>query len=77
MGKKNFIRTGNELKNIKFQRSIYVVKNIMKGEKFSSMNVRRIRPGYSLPANKWNKLIGKVAKRDLHVGSRITKNDFK
>ena len=53
MGKKVFFRTGNELKNLKFQRSIYVTKKIKKGEVFSSENIKRIRPGFSLPANKW------------------------
>jgi hypothetical protein len=28
MGKKKFFRTGNELKNAKFQRSIFVTKKI-------------------------------------------------
>lgn len=75
MGKKKFLRTGNELKNIKFQRSIYVIKNIKKGERLTSKNIRRIRPGYSMPANKWELLLGKKAKKNLQFGSRITNKD--
>ena len=77
IGKKNFLRTGNELKNIKFQRSIYVVKNIKKGEKLTSKNIKRIRPGYSLSANKWSYILGKKSKRDLFIGSRLKFSDFK
>ncbi len=77
MGGKRFLRSGNELKNVKFQRSIYVVKDIKKGEKFTTKNIRRIRPGYSLSVDKWSKLLGKTSKRNLDVGSRITKRDFR
>ena len=64
LGKKFFYRNKNEMKNIKFQRSIYVVKKI-KGEKFSVKNIKRIRPGYSLPANKWSFVIGKNQKKTI------------
>ena len=76
-GKKNFSRTGNELKNTKFQRSIYVVKNIKKGEKFSTNNIKRIRPGFSLPANKWNFILGRKSKKNYSIGSRIYLKDLK
>jgi len=71
LGKKNFFRTGNELKNIKFKRSIYVIKKIKKGEKFSEKNIRRIRPGFSLAAKKWPFIIGRISKKNLNVGSRL------
>ena len=77
MEKKNFLRTGNELKNMKFQRSIYVVKNIKKGEKLTSKNIKRIRPGYGLSVNKWSHILGKKSKRNLFIGSRLKFSDFK
>ncbi len=78
LGKKNkFIRTKNELKNIKFQRSIYVIKKINKGEKFSVKNIKRIRPGYSLPVNKWSFVLGKKSRKYLNIGSRIRLSDIK
>ena len=76
LGKNKFFRTGNELKNIKFQRSIYVVKNIKKGEKFSTNNIKRIRPGFSLPANKWDFILGRKSKKKYLIGSRINKKDL-
>ena len=76
LGKNKFFRTGNELKNIKFQRSIYVVKNIKKGERFSKTNIKRIRPGFSLSANKWSFILGKKSKKSYSVGSRINIKDL-
>ena len=77
IGKKQFTRSKNELKNIKFQRSIYVVKEIKKGELFSVKNIKRIRPGYSLSANKWEFIIGKKSKKNYKTGSRISLSELK
>ena len=76
LGKNKFFRTANELKNTKFQRSIYVVKNIRKGEKFSTTNIKRIRPGFSLSANKWSYILGKKSKKNFTIGSRINIKDL-
>ena len=77
LGKKKFIRTKNELKNVKFQRSIYVIQEIRKGEKFTSNNIKRIRPGYSLQADKWSYILGKKSKKNFKIGSRIKLTDIK
>ena len=77
LGKSKFSRTKNELKNIKFQRSVYVIKKINKGEKFSVKNIKRIRPGYSLPADKWTFILGKKSRKNLNIGSRIKFRDIK
>ena len=76
LGKNKFLRTGNELKNIKFQRSIYVVDNIKKGEKFSTTNIKRIRPGFSLSANKCSFILGRKSKKNYTIGSRISLKDL-
>ena len=76
-GKKKFSRTGNELKNTKFQRSIYAINKINKDELFTSRNIKRIRPGFSLPANKWKFIIGKRSNKNIIVGSRINLSDIK
>ena len=76
LGKNKFLRTGSELKNIKFQRSIYVVNNIKKGEKFSTTNIKRIRPGFSLSANKWSFILGRKSKKNYTIGSRISLKDL-
>ena len=76
LGKNKFFRTDNELKNIKFQRSIYVIKYITKGEMFSTNNIKRIRPGFSLSANKWSFILGRKSKKSYSLGSRIDIEDI-
>ena len=76
LGKNKFFRTDNELKNIKFQRSIYVIKYITKGDMFSTNNIKRIRPGFSLSANKWSFILGRKSKKSYSIGSRINIKDI-
>lgn len=55
--------------NRKFARSLYVVKEIKKGEKFSSENIRSIRPSNGLHPKYYEKILGKTATRDLKFGT--------
>jgi pseudaminic acid synthase len=77
IGKENFFRTSNELKNVKFQRSIYAIKKIKKGDMFSIKNIKRIRPGFSLPASNWDLILRKHSKKNYSVGSRIDIEELK
>jgi pseudaminic acid synthase len=76
LGKRFFYRNENEMKNVKFQRSIYVIKKIKKGEIFSVNNIKRIRPGFSLPVNKWKFILRKKSKKNYSIGSRINLKDI-
>ena len=60
-----------------YRRSIYVSKNIKKNQKFSSENIKVIRPGYGLEPKFYDKVIGKNSKRDLRVGEALKKNMVK
>jgi len=52
-----------------FRRSLFVVKDMKKGELFSAENVRSIRPGYGLAPKFLPLLIGKQTKCDLKRGT--------
>ena len=73
--KKKFFRVGNE--NKFFKRSIYVIRDIKKGEKISKKNIRRIRPGNGLPPIYYDRIIGKESSINLKSGTPLTKNIFK
>ncbi len=71
LGEVNFkVKKGRE-----FSRSIYVSKNIKKGEKFTRDNIKVIRPGYGLHPKYLPEIIGKVACRDLEKGDRLRWED--
>jgi len=60
-----------ELSSIKFRRSIYVVKDIAAGERFTVDNIRSIRPGYGLLPKYFDEIIGKEASCDLVKGTAL------
>ena len=53
------------------RRSLYVVENISKGEKFTNKNLRSIRPCYGLHPKYLNSILGKRAARDITPGTRM------
>lgn len=58
-----------------FARSLYVVREIKKGEKFTKENIKAIRPGYGLHPKYLPQIIGKRAARDLTPGDRVCWED--
>lgn len=54
-----------------FSRSLFVVKDIKKGEIFTKENVRSIRPGYGLEPRYLKDILGKNAKNDLKKGTPV------
>lgn len=68
LGQAGFERQKAEEGSKVFRRSIYVVKDIKKGELLSTENIRRIRPGLGLHSRHYQALIGKKAQRDMKAG---------
>jgi len=57
-------------------RSLYVVKDIKKGETFSEENIKSIRPGYGLHPKYLPEILGKKACKDLQKGDRLRWEDI-
>jgi pseudaminic acid synthase len=55
----------------RFARSLYVSKEIKKGEKFSLENIKSVRPGYGLHPKYLGEILGKTALRDFSFGDRV------
>lgn len=62
----------SEKKSLNFKRSVYVVKDIKAGEKFTKDNIRVIRPGDGLHPRYFEGLLGTTAQQDLIAGSPFT-----
>lgn len=71
MGKVNYERTEAEQGNVKFRRSLYVVKDIKAGEEFTADNVRSIRPGFGLAPKYYDDVIGKKASININRGTAL------
>ncbi|OGM96136.1 MAG: pseudaminic acid synthase [Candidatus Yanofskybacteria bacterium RIFCSPHIGHO2_02_FULL_38_22b] len=60
-----------ESENIVFRKSLFVVEDIRKGQKFTPQNIRSIRPGHGLEPKYYNRVIGKRSGVDLEKGTPL------
>ncbi len=72
LGKGDYGRKSSERENVKFRRSLYVVKEIMAGEAITRDNVKSIRPGYGLAPKYYEQILGKKAKQNLEKGTPLS-----
>jgi pseudaminic acid synthase len=63
-----------ELKSINFKRSVYIVADMKKGEKFTKDNIRIIRPGLGLEPKLYEIVIGRVVNIDVKRGTPLSLN---
>jgi N-acetylneuraminate synthase len=71
LGKVNYERTEAEKGNVKFRRSLYVVKDIAEGEVISHDNVKSIRPGFGMAPKFLEGAIGKKAVKNIKQGTPL------
>lgn len=76
LGKVTYDLSESEKKSLKFRRSLYVSKDIKKGEKFTAENIRSVRPGYGLHPRHYEQILGKKAIKDLKFGTPLKMEDF-
>jgi N-acetylneuraminate synthase len=72
-------RINNKEKIIRLwaHRSIVTIKEIKKGEIFSEDNIWTKRPGTGIPAKKYEKILGKIASKDIKKNKLLHVNDIK
>ena len=71
LGKVDYSMTEQKKKSRQFSRSLYVAKDIKKGELFTEENIRSVRPGYGMHPKYFKEIIGKIAERDYKFGDRF------
>lgn len=59
-------------KNISGKKSLYVIKDIKKNEKFDLNNISSIRPSYGLHPKYLSKFIGKKSGKKINAGERLS-----
>lgn len=76
LGKQEFLSDVKKIKNRKFSRSLFAVKDIKRGEEITSENVRSIRPADGLHPKYLKDILGKVANLDLPTGTPLKMEMF-
>jgi len=58
-------------KQRRFSRSLYISKDIKKGEKLTLENIKSVRPGYGFHPKYLGAILGKTALKDFSFGDRV------
>lgn len=72
LGKASFELTDKQEKAREDTRSLYIVKDLKKGELLTEENVRSIRPGKGLHTMYYDQILGKTARQDVQKGTPLS-----
>lgn len=76
MGKICYEVTESEMSNRAFRKSLFVAKDIKKGEKLTKENIRIIRPGQGMEPKYYYDVLGKTALEDISAGTPLNMCHF-
>lgn len=71
LGRVDYSMSEKKWKSRQFARSLYVAKDIKKGEIFTEENIRSVRPGYGMHPKFFKDILGKTATQDYKFGDRF------
>ena len=72
LGKVQFGPTESEFESLSGRRSIYVSKDVKKGDQFNFDNIKIVRPNLGLEPKYYEKILGRFAKKDIKSGTPLT-----
>ena len=72
LGKVDYSMTENKKKSRLHGRSLFVVKDVSKGERFTHENIKSIRPGYGLPPGAIKEILEGRAAQDIKRGTPLS-----
>ncbi|HIP11650.1 MAG TPA: pseudaminic acid synthase [Arcobacter sp.] len=71
LGIVDYSMTEKKKKSRQFSRSLYVAKDLKKGEIFTEENIRSVRPGYGMHPKYLKDVLGSASERDFEFGDRF------
>lgn len=71
LGVVDYSMTEKKIKSREFSRSLFITKDVKKGEKLTSENIRSIRPGFGLHPKFYSKVLGKKFKNNFKSGTPL------
>ena len=72
LGNVDYTLTEKQQAGKAFSRSLYVVKDVRKGQELTEENIKSIRPGYGMHPKYFNQVIGKKFNKDVKAGERLS-----
>jgi pseudaminic acid synthase len=72
LGEISYEMTEKQRESLVFRRSLFAVKDIKAGDRFTHDNVRSIRPGNGLHTRHYQEILGKKAKTDIGMGTPLS-----
>ena len=72
LGTIHYDGVNSESKSKKFRRSLFIVKDVKKGELLTEENVKSIRPSNGLHTRFYKEILGKTARFDLEKGTPLS-----
>lgn len=76
LGKISYNLNTSEVDSVQFRRSIYISRNVSKGEVITENNIRVIRPGYGMEPKFFEIILGKKFNSDLSTGTPLSWKDI-
>ncbi len=67
----DYTLTEKQMLGKNFSKSLYIAKDIKKGEKYTTENIRSVRPGYGLHPKYMKQVLGQVAQQSWEMGDRF------
>lgn len=71
VGRVSYQLDKEQLAEREFSRSLFVVKDMKKGESFTKENVKSIRPGYGMHTKYYEEVLGKKANCEIKYGTPL------
>ena len=72
LGEVQFGCSPKETSSKTFRRSLFVVRDVKRGEPFTAENLRSIRPGHGLHTRHMSEVLGQRARRDIERGTPLS-----
>jgi len=73
LGKVTYVMTDKKKNSRRFSRSLYVAKDIKKGDTFTKENIRAVRPGFGEHPKYLKDILGKISTKEYNFGDRFIK----
>jgi len=71
LGKVTYGPTESEKNSVKFRRSLYIAKDMKKGDMLNKENLRIVRPGLGLPPKYYDILLGRKVNQNVKKGTAV------